>query len=370
MKEYTSSGGSTLHFGHMKAAASSEFLSKFESSIAQIPYSTGYSPSLWQKGTIVMIQKKAKVDLVSKLLTLVLTSADFNHNNKILGRRTLHHAEQHQLLAKEQYGSRKHKRAIEHALHKRLTYDIMRQTRINGALCSNDAMSCYDRILHAVASLAYQRLGVPLPSIQCMLASIQNMKHNLRTSYGNSMWCISSKNTLIPYQGILQGNGAAPATWVVLSTPLLNMLCTAGHGGFFNCPISGKLSHYVAFAYVDNTDLVEFNLANPSITIDEVLDNLQEAINRWEGGLKTTGGALVPSKSWVYPISIQFDDEGDWSYESLSDIDYTVTVKDHEDNTQEMPLEEAHVAKKTLGVFLAPDGNKPQNGEIRLEHAI
>ena len=115
---------------------------------------------------------------------------------------------------------------------------------------------------------------------------------------------------------------------------------------------------------------MEFNLADPSITIDEVLDNLQEAINRWEGGLKTTGGALVPSKSWVYPISIQFDDEGDWSYESLSDIDYTVTVKDHEDNTQEMPLEEAHVAKKTLGVFLAPDGNKPQNGEIRLEHAI
>ena len=56
-----------------------------------------------------MIQKKAKVNLVSKLRTLVLTDAGFNHNNKILGRRTLQHAEKHNLIAKEQYGSRKGK---------------------------------------------------------------------------------------------------------------------------------------------------------------------------------------------------------------------------------------------------------------------
>ena len=93
MKEYTSSGGSGLHFGHMKACASSSFLTEFESSIAQIPFATGYSPSVWQQGVIVMIQKKAQVDLVSKLRTLVLTEADFNYNNKILGRRTLQHAE-------------------------------------------------------------------------------------------------------------------------------------------------------------------------------------------------------------------------------------------------------------------------------------
>ena len=80
MKEYTSSGLSGMHFGHMKACASSPFLTEFESSICQIPFATGYSPSQWQQGIIVMIQKKAQVDLVSKLRTLVLTEADFNYN--------------------------------------------------------------------------------------------------------------------------------------------------------------------------------------------------------------------------------------------------------------------------------------------------
>lgn len=279
MRETTSSGGTDLHFGHMKACASSEFLSKFEASIAQIPFSVGYSPAHWQRGTIVMIQKKEGVDLVSKLCTLVLTSADFNHNNKILGRKTLWHAEDNNLLAKEQYGSRKNKRAIEHAIHKRLTYDIMRQSRINGALCSNDAMLCYDRILHAIASSAYQRLGVPMSPIQSMFESIQNMKHNIRTSYGDSIWTISSKGTLIPYQGVLQGNGAAPATWVILSTPLLNMMRTAGHGAYFCSPLTNQLSHYVGYAYVDDADLVEYDARDPTITIDEVMTKMQSAVD-------------------------------------------------------------------------------------------
>jgi hypothetical protein len=109
----------------------------------------------------------------------------------------------------------------------------MHQMRYNGALCSNDAKSCYDRILHlAVASLAYQRLGIPFPPVKCMLASIQNMKHHIRTSFGDSQFTMSNDNILIPFQGALQGNGASPATWVIISTPLLNMLQTAGNGGF------------------------------------------------------------------------------------------------------------------------------------------
>jgi hypothetical protein len=90
--------------------------------------------------------KKAKVDLVNKLRTTTLTEADFNFNNKFLGKHTIAHAEKHELLAKEQYGSRKGKNSIEHTIHKRFTFDIMHQTRINRAICSNDAKSCYNRM--------------------------------------------------------------------------------------------------------------------------------------------------------------------------------------------------------------------------------
>ena len=104
----------------------------------------------------------------------MLTEADFNFNNKVLGRRTIQHAEDIEELAPEQYGSRKSKSAIDQALHKRLTYDVMRQLRKPGILCSNDIKSCYDRILHSIAALAYKRIGVSQQPVDSILLCIQN----------------------------------------------------------------------------------------------------------------------------------------------------------------------------------------------------
>ena len=255
MKEATSAASTNgLHMGHMKACAHDNFLAEFEAAMANLPYATGFSPEQWQTGITLMIRKKANVDLVTKLRTIVLTEADFNYCNKILGKSTLDHAERNHLLPKEQYGSRKGHNSIDQAVHKRLSYDIMRQSRRPGALCSNDAKACFDRIVHSVAMLAYRRLGMPVPPVQCMLETIQLMKHHIRTNYGDSVFTMSSKGTLIPYQGILQGNGAAPATWVIISAPLLEMLRTAGNGGHFISPISKEYSHTVGFAFVDDTD--------------------------------------------------------------------------------------------------------------------
>ena len=89
------------------------------------------------------------------------------------------HAEAHNQLPEEQYGSRKQKTAIAHALNKRLSYDLMRQMKMAGALCSNDAKSCYDRILHSVASLCLKRLGLPDGAIICMFSTLQNLEHTV-----------------------------------------------------------------------------------------------------------------------------------------------------------------------------------------------
>ena len=135
----------------------------------------GIHPTAWRRGVNVMIHKKTNSDLVTNLRKIVLTEADFNFNNKYLGKTTLFQAEKYNAIAKEQYGSRKGKSAIDHALHKRLTYDIMRSFKRPGALCSNDAKSCYDRVIHAVAMLAYRRLGISKPPVESMIATIQGM---------------------------------------------------------------------------------------------------------------------------------------------------------------------------------------------------
>ena len=98
-------------------------------SFANILYLTGYSPLRWQYGINAIIPKEEGNFRVDRLRTFLLYEADFNFNNKILGRRMMQNAESEDLLALEQYGSRKKKKAIECTLNKRLIFDILRQTK-------------------------------------------------------------------------------------------------------------------------------------------------------------------------------------------------------------------------------------------------
>ena len=357
MKERTSAGLSGITFGHMKACSQDEELANFEATISHIPYSTGFVPDLWKRGVCCMLPKKANSDKVTDLRTIVLQECEYNFNNKKIGKEAMRHAEDNNFIAPEQYGGRKGKRSIDHVLNKRLTYDLMRFSRRPGALCSNDAKSCYDRVLHSIVSIAFRRLGFPTPPIDCMIKCIQQMKYYIRTTFGTSSASFSSQHTAIPIMGLLQGNGAGPTIWVLVSTPLLNMLRTADKGAHLLSAISKEPAHFVGFAFVDDTDLVTFRADDFTITDDEIFEDMQESIDRWEEGLKITGGAIVPSKSWVYPISFEFSEDGLWKYKSMLDNDFQFSVKDHRGIRQILQQHEVDIGTETLGVILAPDGN-------------
>ena len=148
------------------------------------PYVTGYSPIRWQAGINAFIEKKAGVFMVDKLRTILLFEADFHMNNKKLGRDSQRHAEELNVLADEQFGSRKRMAPPDQSLNRRLLHEIHRQRCQPYAVCSNDAKSCYDRIVHSIASLSMQRVGVPIPPIVCMFVTLQNLRHYVRSVYG------------------------------------------------------------------------------------------------------------------------------------------------------------------------------------------
>lgn len=55
-----------------------------------------------------------------------------------------------------------------------------------------------------------------------------------------------------PLQGILQGNGAAPAIWAALSTRIINILRKLGGGVQGTFPITGEKLHIVSFSFVND----------------------------------------------------------------------------------------------------------------------
>lgn len=141
-------------------------------------------------------------------------------------------------------------------INKQLTYDILLQTRQPGILCFNNAKSCFDRVVHSVEMLAYRKMGILEPPVQGMIKTLQNMKHRICTRHDNSTFTVSADISLKLYQGLLQGNGAFPAIWVIKSGSLMELMRKAHNCSFFVEPIKNIVHHVVGYAFVDNTDVI------------------------------------------------------------------------------------------------------------------
>jgi hypothetical protein len=202
-------------------------------------------------------------------------------------------------------------------------------------------------------------MGVPRSVVDCLFTTLQNAFHHVRTGFGDSRGSYGGPVWLLPIHGIGQGNGAGPAIWAVVSTPLLNILRELGFGFEYATPISCIPIRFSGFAFVDNTDLIQMLHAQSSS--DEVKSKLQEAVDRWEGVLSATGGAIVPEKTYWYLIDF-CSHSGVRRYCSNSDRAGSLSVNDISGEHKVIRRVEVDTAEETLGIFLAPSGS--MDGEI------
>jgi len=292
-REDTACYPSALSFSTMKAGAQDPNIAALDCIMTRLPLKFGFAPKCWKFCLDVMIMKKSGVTDLSGLM-IVLFPVDCNFAFKHVGRSMMAIAEKTNSLAPEQYGSRKKHKAIDLAVNKALTFDILRQLKWAGAICSNDAKSCYDLIGHTQAALSMRRVGVPKNIINCLFTTLQEAVHKVRTGFGDSKAHYGGKVWLVPIHGIGQGNGTGPAIWAVVSTPLLNVLREKGFGCELLCPLSSEYYRFVGYAFVHDSDIIQSALTEEP---DAARLQLQEAIDTWEFSLKATCGAIVPEKT-------------------------------------------------------------------------
>ncbi len=147
--------------------------------------------------------------------------------------------------------------------------------------------------------------------------------------------------------------------------PILDILREADYGATFKLAISGSSVSFVSYSFVDDTDLVH---TGPHIdsTSQEVLPLMQVALLLWEQGLRATGGALVPSKSFWYNIDFRWKGSH-WQYTSDEPGPTTLLMRDHTQNASPIQQLLANDAQRMLGVYLAPDGNNKTQIQILLQ---
>ena len=187
-----------------------------------------------------------------------------------------------------------------------------------------------------------QRLGAPTSAVTSMLSTLQQAKHHIITAYGPSKKYYG-QHRHPPLQGLGQGNGAAPAGWTAVSTPLINMMRHAGFGLNVLSAISSSLLSFVCYAFVDDTDIIH-STQNDYPTL---LNQMQNAVVHWEGGLRATGGALRVDKSFWYLIHFIWD-KHQWRYATSNDTPGDIHVRGVNHDHELLHRLEPHEARETL----------------------
>lgn len=352
-QESTSSSQSGLHFGHYVSGADSDMISDVHALKTSIALHNGIALTRWKSGLCVMIEKSPGVKLISKLRAILLMEADFNAANKIIfGQRMMTNVRRYHLMPDEIF-SEKQRMAEDGILSKTLFYDISRQLKAPAALASVDAANCYDRVAHAVASLVFRAMGAQLPMTLSMLTAIQQMQFYLRTAFGDSDNAIGSRIHL-KTQGFMQGNGASPAGWTVVSIAILQAHKSEGHGASFLCPVSEKRKDLACILYVDDTDLLHI-CQDQVDTVYDAHTALQDSITSWGNLLIATGGALKPQKCFFYLIDYVWDSTGKWKYSPPSTTEaLCISVPQPDGSHAEIKQLSTMSASTTLGGTLAP----------------
>jgi hypothetical protein len=131
--------------------------------------------------------------------------------------------------------------------------------------------------------------------VVAMLHPIQSMKFYQRTARGDSKPFMGGRGRDNPLQGLCQGNGAAPACWLIICSVLMHCYKSRGFGLRIISPISGAAIDFLGEIYVDDTDLI---VTHPDLeTPEAVLECLHSSAEAWSSGLNSTGGAINPDKS-------------------------------------------------------------------------
>jgi hypothetical protein len=245
----------------------------------------------------------------------------------------------------------------------------MQQTLSPGIMTDYDVSAAFDRVLHAMSIITCKRLGLPNNACMFMYELLHNMEFFLLTGFGISSDSFkNNEDPTMPGQGMLQGSSSAAPIYNISTDVSLATYNKIAHGALFTHAHTGDNLMDHATQYVDDkTEMVNargINIPmprNPNATflLNSIFQAASENTKIWSSLLWLSGGNLNPSKCFYYYIHLKYNFRRlTMEYLTEKRAPGSIFMLNPATNTT-APLErlEPTVARRTLGVILAPDGS-------------
>jgi hypothetical protein len=153
---------------------------------------------------------------------------------------------------------------MEPVLIEEMENEISQASRKSLVKFDNDATSCYDRILAAIASITSRKFGLHKNVAFVMARTLEEARYKLKTALGMSE-SYYQHCELYPIYGTGQGSQNSPAIWCIISSVLFDCFETQAHGATFESPDKTQSITIYMVGFVDDS----------TGQVNQFLDNLQ-----------------------------------------------------------------------------------------------
>ena len=384
--ERTSTSPSGLHLGHYKALVSrndsdlttddgsmveSQRMELIRAHTAMLNYSLrhSYSYDRWKNVVNVMIQKDPGTTKIHRLRVIHIYEADYNFLLQAKWRALIQHAEAKNTLHPGQYGGRSGRDAKILVFIEEMKTEICHATRKSLINFDNDAASCYDRIIPALASLIGRKFGMHRNVVFVHARTLEETKYKLKTSMGVSDEFYSNCQAF-PIYGTGQGSGNSPAIWCIVSSVLFECHEEKGHGAYFCTPDQQMSVSLSMIGFVDDsTGQVNSFESSTQPTPEFLRQIMQLDAQLWSDLLWLSGGLLELSKCSFHQIHYDFADDGT-PLMRAGTYGTPLLIQDAQTNSAvQIPAKSVFEPHKTLGHYKAPAGNHATQLKVLRTHS-
>ena len=107
---------------------------------------------------------------------------------------------------------------------------------------------------------------------------------------------------------------------------IINMLKLAGFGFKVQTVISGDEFSFVCYTFVDDSNVVHSReMTDTTEDTMALVQEMQQVVDTWEGGLRASGGALAPSKSY-WSLTHFTIENNKWRYATIEETPGNITI--------------------------------------------
>ena len=320
-----------------------------------LPFLYGFVNTRWTKSIDVMLEKKRGNRKIHMLRIIGLLEADFNTALKIIFAKKMMNNAESAGLSDEQWGSRKHRMALDPAMRNMMTFEYGRYMRATIAMFAADLSACFDRMFPPLSNIIAGKFGVDINALKARGKTIDALERAVRTGHGVSDQTYGNRTGEPMIRGEYQGKGDVASLYAALSSTVMQAHSRVYKGLDLPPPTLGPGIRKRNDAYVDDANTWAGQLEREPDVVEKVLHDLKEGAQSLTDLQDVSGGAMAFYKCFIQLMAWK---AGNNTLELRTQFDNEFTLRDPEGAPSLIGILRPDEANAGLGYHLAVDANQ------------